>query len=144
MKNNVMSVSQRILRAALFSLILLSVVTVSLFPHAALAQGQFNETPTQASIKYMGLVEEKLLFNVSIENKEAERCWISIVDENGEVFYKQEFKEAKYTKTFGINKDEIEGKNLVFVLVKGKSKQEHVFNVSTNSRVIEDVVVAKL
>jgi hypothetical protein len=143
MKNNVMQAKFNVLRSGIYSAILLVILFVSLVPQVATAQGGFNETPTPATIKYIGFLEEKLLFNVNIENKEAERCWISIVDEHGEVFFKQEFKDAKYTKTFGISKEEIEGKNLVFVLVKGKSRHEHVFNVTTNTRVVEDVVVAK-
>jgi hypothetical protein len=136
-------INARVVRAVIVSLSLFATSLVSMIPQVAIAQTGAYVTPSSAIIKYLGFVEDKLLFNVDIENKKEERCWISIQDESGEVLYRQDFKEARFTKTFGINKDEIEGKNLSFVLIKGKEKQEQVFQVSTNTRVIQDVIVAK-
>ncbi len=143
MKNRVMQTSVRIVKKGLFSTTLFALLLISLAPQTVLAQESNNETPATTVVKYLGLVEEKLLFNVDIENKNEERCWISIEDEYGNVLYKQNFKDAKYTKTFGIGKEEVDGKNLRFILYKGKVKQEQVFQVSTSVRVVHDVVVAK-
>lgn len=139
-----MQAKARVVKSSLVYSILVAFFLVSLVPQAVLAQKSLSEQPTSTLIKYLGLVEDQLLFNVDVDNKNTERCRIIIQDEQGEVFYKQDFKEDRYAKTFGIDKGEIEGKNLVFILVKGKTRHEHVFHVSTNTRIIEDVVVAKL
>jgi hypothetical protein len=136
-------INARVVRVAIVSLSLFATSLVSMIPQVAIAQTGAYVTPSSAIIKYLGFVEDKLLFNVDIENKKEERCWISIQDESGEVLYRQEFKETRFAKTFGVKKDELEGKNLVFVLMRGKEKQEQVFQVSTNTRVIQDVIVAK-
>ena len=143
MKNKVMLAKVRAVKKGFVKSLLVAFFLVSLLPQSVLAKENPTEAPASTLIKYLGLVEEQLLFNVDIENKNTERCRIIIQDEQGEVFYKQDFKNERYAKTFGINKGEIEGKNLVFILVKGKNRYEHVFHVSTNTRIIEDVVVAK-
>ncbi|HYH15495.1 MAG TPA: hypothetical protein VD794_09750 [Flavisolibacter sp.] len=143
MKDRVMQTSIKFVKTGFFSATLFAFFLLSMTPQAVLAQERFIDTPSATVVKYLGLVEEKLLFNVDIDNKGEERCWISIEDEHGNVFYKQNFKDAKYTKTFGIGKDEIDGNNLRFVLYKGKVKQEQIFQISTNVRVVHDVVVAK-
>lgn len=143
MKNNVMQAQVINIKKGLVSFILVACVVVSLLPQSVLAQQNPGDAPASNQIKYLGVIEDQLLFNVNMENENTERCRIIIQDEQGEVFYKQDFKDEKFAKTFGIDKNEIEGKNLVFVLVKGKARHEHVFHVSTNTRVIEDVVVAK-
>jgi len=144
MKSSVSQTKGRIVKYSLVYSILLAFFLVSLLSQPVWARQTPSESPAPAMIKYLGIVQEQLLFNVDIENKNAERCRIVIQDEHGEVFYKQDFKGDRFAKTFGINKAEIEGKNLVFILVKGKARHEHVFHVSTNTRVVEDVVVAKL
>src|SRR5687768_10159572 len=118
MKNRVMQTSIQFVRKGFFSATLFVLLLTSVTPNTVIAQESNNETPTTTVVKYVGLVDEKLLFNVDIENRSEERCWISIEDEHGNVFYKQNFKEAKYIKTFGINKEEIDGQNLRFILNK--------------------------
>jgi hypothetical protein len=144
MKIRVMQSTTLQLQKLVIRLSLCAFVLVSFLPQSVSAQEQDPLTPAAAIIKYLGLVEEKLLFNVDINNGNAERCTITIQDEAGEVLYKQEFKDARFVKTFAINKEELAGKNLVFILNKGKAKQEQVYQVSTTSRVVEDVNVAKL
>ena len=136
-------INARVARAAILSLGLFATSLTAMLPLAAKAQESVYEAPASAIIKYLGFVEDKLLFNVDIDNRNEERCWISIQDETGEVLYRQDFKDARFAKTFGVKKEELEGKNLVFVLMRGKVKQEQVFQVSTNTRVIQDVIVAK-
>ena len=127
------------IRLSLFAFVL-----VSFLPKSVAANEKDPITSTAAIIKYLGVVEQKLLFNVDINNVNAERCTITIQDEAGEVLYRQEFKETRFVKTFGVNKEELAGRNLVFILNKGKAKQEQVYQISTTSRVVEDVNVAKL
>ena len=138
-----MQTNVRAVKKGFVNFLLVAFFLVSLLPQNVLAQENPSEPPAASLIKYLGLVEDQLLFNVDVENKNTERCRIIIQDEQGEVFYKQDFKNERFAKTFGINKGEIEGKNLVFILVKGKNRHEHVFHVTTNTRIIEDVVVAK-
>lgn len=143
MKNRVMQTSIQIVKKGFFSATFFVLLLTNVTPQTAIAQESNNEIPTKTVVKYAGIVDETLLFNVDIENSNEERCWISIEDEHGNVFYKQNFKEAKYTKTFGINKEEIDGQNLRFILNKGKVKQEQTFQVSTNVSVVHDVVEIK-
>jgi hypothetical protein len=143
MKNRVMQGNVSVVRKGFFYSTLLALLLINVIPQKAIAQGVYGETPTAATIKYLGFVEDKLLFNVDIENKAAERCIITIQDEQGEILFRQDFKEARYAKTFGINKEEVDGRNLVFVLIKGKERHEQAFQVSTSTRIVQDVVVAK-
>ena len=143
MKNRVKQISANQIRKVIFQFVLCAVVLVTIFPQSISAQDFKTLTPAGAIIKYLGFVEDKLLFHVDIDNSKTERCIILIQDESGDVLYRQEFKDVKFIKTFGINKYELEGKNLVFILNKGKVKQEQVFEVSTTTRIVQDVIVAK-
>lgn len=143
MKNRVMQNSLCWLKTSLLSLSFFSFLLISLLPQQLIAQNDASLVHSGAIIKYLGFVEDKLLFHVNIDNQKSERCSITIEDENGNALYQQDFKAEKFIKTFSIDKEALEGENLIFVLNRGRVKEEQVFKVSTNVRLVQEVVVAK-
>jgi len=69
---------------------------------------------------------------------------VLIKDEDGNVLYADRFKDKKLTKKFKVNTAEYGDVRLTFVISTEKERTSQVFQVNTNTRVIDDVVVTNL
>lgn len=122
MKNRVMQNRLHAVKRTLLQVFIVTFFLLNLLPQQLKAQGNTGFTPISTIIKYLGYVEDKLLFHVKIDNSKGERCFITIQDEEGDILYQQEFKNEKFIKTFSINKEELQGETLIFLLNRGKAK----------------------
>ena len=95
-----------------------------------------------AAIKYVGLSQENLLFNVKFDNASAESFVLTVTDEVGEVIYRTVSKEKSFAKTFALPKS-AEVSKVTFSIQSGKTNYRESFDVNINTNVIEDVVVSK-
>jgi|GEM_PF-5926390 len=132
------------LTSKFWKLYLPAFLVLNTIPFSLHAQVEKHFTnPVGPVIKYLGKVEDRYIFQVDVENKNIESYRISIEDEDGVVLYRQDFRDAAITKRFGFSQEEFSNRQLIFTVSKGREKQQQVFQVSINSRVVQDVVVAK-
>lgn len=108
------------------------------------AYGQSITSNTKPSIEYVGKVNDQLVFQVDYDNPTNEVVNLLIKDQDGNVLYNDRFKEKKLTKKFRVNTAEYGDARLTFVISTEKERSSQVFQVNTNTRVIDDVVVTNL
>lgn len=95
-----------------------------------------------ADVQYLGSRGQTLMFTVTYNNATAARFFVTIKDENGGTLFQQAFTENKFNRKFILPKTET-GK-FTFIISDKKNRHSETFEVSTQTRTVEDVVVKKL
>ena len=93
------------------------------------------------SVNYIGATENNLVFHLEFNNTAAERFWLIIKNDAGDVVYQQAYKDAHFSKTIRLPKEEGE-MHPTFVIRTANDQVERKFAV--NRSVSEKVVVTKL
>ena len=115
-------------------------VIVNGVPTVAHAQGG----DPGATVKFIGTDNNQLQFDVAYENKQSAAFSLQISDEQGTVLYKGKFKEKQFSRKFAFNKAEIGDSKLFFTITNQRSRQSQTFEIATQTRIVEDVVITRL
>jgi len=95
-------------------------------------------------LKYIGNEKNQPVFQLDLNNTEIEEFIISVRDIYGNVLYSEKVKGEKITKRFRLNTDEVEMDELKFEVISKKTNKTSVYEVTRNTRLVQDVVVNKL
>ena len=111
----------------------------------AVAQPFGDPIVKAASVKHISTTNDKIVFQLSLDNETGEKFTVSIKDLVGNTLFQDTYSEKKFDKKFVFDKSENIGK-LTFVLRSLKDNQTQVFEINTVTRVVEnvDVTVKKL
>jgi hypothetical protein len=111
----------------------------------AVAQPYGDPIVKAASVKHVSTTNDKIIFQLSLENENGERFSVSIKDSDGYVLFSDYYTDKKFDKKFVFDKAENLSK-LTFVIRSLKDNSVQLFEVSTAPRVIEnyDVSIRKL
>ena len=143
MKKQITRNTSKLARNLFVPALFLGVLFAELVP--AEAHGQtIVENSSKPVVKYLGTENNQLAFQVDFDNTTDRSFNISIKDEDGNLMYADRFKEKKFSKKFLVNPSEYGTMKLTFVVTTLNDRQSQVFNINTNSRVVDDVVVTKL
>jgi len=63
------------------------------------AEKKASLTEAQVSVKYLGTNDNSVIFKVEFENPTAEKFWLIIRNDNGDVIYHQSFNDAHFSKS---------------------------------------------
>ena len=107
------------------------------------AQASKEDEPFVA-VKYIGAVAEKAQFQVDIVGNNDEAFLLAIQAQDGTILYKEKISKKIFTKKFEWNNEETFSPKLVFTVTGEKSKKSQVFEVNTQLRTVQDVVINKL
>lgn len=138
-KHIVKNLSQLLSNKALPLFVLL--VSLNVLPLLAISQGN-NEKP--AMVKYMGTVNDQVVFQLSYDNNEGEPFFLTVKDADGNILYTAKYSDKNFSKQFRFDKDEFTSDGVSFTVTPQNEKASQTFKVATNSRVVENVVVTKL
>lgn len=97
----------------------------------------------QVSVQYAGYNENSVVFRVKFDNPTAQKFSLIIKNEAGDVLFQGKYSDVAFNKAVHILKDEAE-MNPTFIIRVGSQKIEQTFSVTSNTDVVEDVVVTKL
>lgn len=128
--------SRTVLSAIRRSLLAVVIAVITL---PAIANTGVDPVEKAADVKYLGAEEHSLVFNVKYENAKANRFVVTIKDQDGVTIFQNAFTDTKFDKKFVLPKTEA-GK-VVFIISDRKNSYSESFEISTQTRVIEDVVV---
>ena len=120
----------------------LAFVFASSFAIPALAIDEKNAIPVE--LKFLGHVKDQPLFQLSFTNTIESEFTIIVRDEYNTVLYKDIVKGGTFAKKFLFNTDELGDVALRFEITGTKDQKPVTFEVSKNSRYIQDVVVNKI
>lgn len=144
MKKQISSFFSAAFRKTMFFFGFAGLTTLNLIPVAAQAQEKVRTVPPAVSISYVGTVNEQPVFQIEFENRNDEVLNLSIRDEQGTILFSEKFRDKKFSKKFQFEKTGIDNMRLTFTLAGEKEKQSQSFEINTNVRVIQDVVVTRL
>lgn len=108
------------------------------------AQTAVKDEEPFVAVKYIGAVENKAQFQVDVVNDNDEAYLLAIQAQDGTVLYKEKIAKKIFTKKFEWNNEESSSPKLVFTVTGERSKKSQVFEVNTQVRTVQDVVINKL
>ena len=126
-----------------------SIIAIAVFSLLSFTSVLANKTPDSIStlpveLNYMGVVKNQPLFELSFSGSEEENEFnITIVDENGYVFYNENVKGKKFIKQFLFNADDLSSAKIHFEITGKKSGKTVIYNINRQTKVIEEINVIK-
>ncbi len=99
-------------------------------------------TEEQVSVKYQGTSDNNIIFKVEFNNPTAEKFWLIIKNDNGDVVYHQQFSETHFSKSVFFQNTDSEI-HPTFV-IRSSNNSEIVRQFLVNKTVTENTVVTKL
>lgn len=112
------------------------------FASPALANEDKKTVPVE--LKFIGNVKDQPLFHLVFSGKEETQYTIVIRDENGNALYRDNLKGTNFIQKFLLNTETLDGAKLKFEVSSKSYEKPVVFEVNTEYRYVEDVVVNKL
>jgi hypothetical protein len=113
-------------------------------PLASLANGGKNDkaklNDEQVTIQYVGANESHVVFHVDFQNPTAEKFWLIIRNDAGDVVYRKQFSDAHFSKSIYF---ENEGEIRPTFIIRNNSN-EIVRQYAVTRTVTEQTVVTKL
>ncbi len=108
--------------------------------------GLKSENPVE--LKFIGKIKNRPVFELNLNNNEADQYFINIKDENSNVLYSEKVKGENISRKYQLDIDEADLNSSSFgVTVEVTSAKTHktqVYKISTHTSVTENIVVAKL
>jgi hypothetical protein len=96
----------------------------------------------KVDVKYTGIdLNNQLSFTVNYSNATGSTFHLSILDQEGEVLYKNYFDNKNFSRTFKLPKSELS--KVTFVIEDKKNAVTEKFTVNINTKVTEEVIVSK-
>jgi hypothetical protein len=93
------------------------------------------------TVNYVGATDNNLVFHLAFNNASAEKFWLIIKNDAGDVVFQQAYKDVNFSKTIRLPK-EVGEMRPTFVIRTANDQVERKFAV--NTRISENVVVTKL
>lgn len=104
-----------------------------------------STTAIPSELKYLGVSNGKLVFQLNINGTGVENNFsVAIIDNAGNILYKENVKGEKLSKRFLINSDLVDENELKFQITDGKSNEKVVYQINQTAHMIQDVVINKL
>jgi hypothetical protein len=95
-----------------------------------------------AMVKYLGTEKQSLFFNVKYANGDASKFFVTIKDAEGITLYQNSFTDVVFNKKFSLPRSE--SNKLVFIISDKKSNYTESFEITTETHVVEDVLVTRI
>ncbi|MFL5741144.1 MAG: hypothetical protein ACJ75B_13055 [Flavisolibacter sp.] len=97
---------------------------------------------SSVAVTYVGSIENQPVFQIDYDNKDEAVFVLTIKDSDGNTLYVEKSKDKKFSKKFRYDGDE--HVKLTFIIATPTERLSQSFEVNTNTRVVQDVVVTKL
>jgi hypothetical protein len=129
----------------LIAIAFLTVFSVAAAPFA-MATDSTNSPVMPVELKLVGNINNQPIFQLSYTGNTAEQDEFTIVirDENGNSLYRENIKGGSFTKKFLLKRDEIGEGALRFEIYSKKNTKTVVYEVNSNIREVQDMVISKL
>ena len=99
-------------------------------------------TDEQVSVKYQGTTENHIVFKVEFENPTAEKFWLIIKNDNGDVIFHQQFNDTHFAKSVFFENTDTEIQP-TFVIRTGNNN-DIVRQFHVNKTITENTIVTRL
>jgi hypothetical protein len=106
-----------------------------------------HEPQSPVEIKVTGNPKKQPVFLLKLNDAEAAEYQVRVKDENGELLYSEVLKAKNISRKYqlGSNDEELnEVFHVQFEIIKVKTNEKYIYNVSRKSKAMQEIVVAKL
>lgn len=127
-------------------------ITMGLFTFCAIGlsnatfAGVTTGNPTE--LKFVGKVNERPVFELNLNNSEAGEYFIYIKDENNNVLYSEKINGSNLSRRYQLDINDADLSDPAFGLsvevTSAKTHKTTVYKISTQTKVTQNIVVAKL
>jgi hypothetical protein len=121
--------------------IMLLAVILTLGSATAKVSDSTYEDEENASVSCLKMEEGQVYFNVKFENAEGGRFDILVNDANGDNLYRATFTGKNFNKVF---RAPVENGKLVIVIRDSKANTSHKFELSTESKLVQQILVKRM
>jgi hypothetical protein len=102
-----------------------------------------NETGNPATVQYLGVQDDMIVFNVSYSNPEGSRFVVILRDQDGTTLFTRAYNDKAFYKQFLLPKSDKD--RIIFVFHNGQQADvAKTFEVNVNHSYVQDVAVRKL
>ena len=101
-----------------------------------------NDTPA-VSLKYIGVVQNQPMFQLDLNSVEETDFYVSIKDQNGQVFFSEKIRAKNFTRNFRLDTESVDA-SVLKVEVRDGHKKPEVFTINRNTRYYEETSISKL
>ena len=127
-------------------------ITMGLFTLCTMGLSQATfagiKTDNPVEFKFIGKIKNHPVFQLSLNNNEAEEYFINIKDANYNVLYSEKIKGENLSRKYQLDIDESElnapGFGVRVEVTSAKTHKTQVYKISSQTSVTENIVVAKL
>ena len=106
------------------------------------------KTGDPAELKFIGNVKNQPVFQLNLNNTDAEEFFISVKDADRNVLYSEKVKGVNLSRKYQLAIDEAElsspGFGVTVEVTSAKTHNTQVYKISSTMHTIENIVVAKL
>jgi hypothetical protein len=120
-------------------IMLLAVIVTLSSATAKVSDSTFDDE--NASVSCLKMEEGQVYFNVKFDNADGGRFDILVNDANGDNLYRATFTGKNFNKVF---RAPVENGKLVIVIRDNKEKTSHKFELSTESRMVQQILVKRM
>ena len=120
-------------------IMLLAVILTLTSATAKVSDSTFDDE--NASVSCLKMEEGQVYFNVKFENADGGRFDILVNDANGDNLYRATFTGKNFNKVF---RAPVENGKLVIVIRDSKANTSHKFELSTESKMVQQILVKRM
>ena len=120
------------MKNAAMGFIALFAVTTSF---TAMANNIYSK-PATAELKFVCREGNDPMFQLTLNNTNAEEVIVVVKDEMGYVLYREKIKATNLSKTFRLNMEELDGVSLRIEILSRKSENNMTFDIIDNATVV--------
>lgn len=121
--------------------VMLLVATVTVTSASAKISDSTYEDDENASVSCLKLEEGQVYFNVKFENPDGGRFDILVNDVAGDNLYRATFTGKNFDKVF---RAPVENGKLVIIIRDNKDKTSHKFELLTESKLVQQILVKRM
>ena len=96
----------------------------------------------QVNVQYVGSTETQVVFHVDFENTTAQKFWLIIKNDAGDVVYRKQFSDAHFSKSISVLK---EGNDIrPTFIIRNSNNNEVVRQFAVSNVITENTIVTEL
>ena len=116
-------------------------VTAILLSASASLQAQSTEPVNPAAIRHLGNTNETMNFQVKYDNESGNKFAVTVRDQENNILFQEYYTEKKFDKKFTLPR--VDNK-VIFQIKNVKDNSIQTFEVNTNIRMVEEVIVKRV
>ena len=102
-----------------------------------------DTTSVKPVIQYLGTQNDKLLFEIKLNNEKGEKFDVVVKEANGDILFVQRYNEKQYNQRFQLPQPDDSNK-ITFLIIMHQKEYSETFQLAPQTKVVNDIVVTRL